>query len=69
MTIHILKMANQIILNLQASGTEDKIAAETLSHIRRFWSEEMKRQLQSVGNDSAAPISPTLAKVIAILNA
>jgi len=41
---HLVKMANQIALNLGA-GHDGAAAAKTAQHISRFWTVAMRRQL------------------------
>lgn len=41
---HLVKMANQIALNLGA-GHDGAAAAKTAEHISRFWTAAMRRQL------------------------
>lgn len=41
---HLVKMANQIALNLGA-GHDDAAAERTARHISRFWTPDMRSQL------------------------
>jgi formate dehydrogenase subunit delta len=41
---HLVKMANQIALNLGA-GYDDAAATRTAQHISRFWTPAMRREL------------------------
>lgn len=41
---HLVKMANQIALNLGA-GHDNASAARTAQHVKRFWTPAMRQQL------------------------
>ena len=61
----LVKMANQIALNLAAA--HDSVAAEsTAEHIERFWTPAMTRQLivfWREGGEVAAVVAAALAKL------
>ncbi len=60
---HLVKMAEQIALNLGA-GRDDQAAAEHCAeHIQRFWTPAMRRQLrefQQAGGEVSAVVSAAL---------
>jgi formate dehydrogenase subunit delta len=59
---HLVKMANQIALNLGA-GHDGDAAAKTAEHISRFWTAAMRRQLIEywrTGGSVAAVVAASL---------
>ena len=63
---HLVKMANQIALNLGA-GYEDAEAAErTSQHISRFWTPQMRRQLTDFWREGGE-VAPLVAGALAEL--
>jgi formate dehydrogenase subunit delta len=60
---HLVKMANQIALNLGA-GYEDTEAAErTSQHIRRFWTPQMRLQLTDFWREGGE-VAPVVAAAL-----
>lgn len=60
---HLVRMAEQIALNLGA-GRDDRAAAERCAeHIQRFWTPAMRRQLQEfqrAGGEVSAVVAAAL---------
>lgn len=57
---HIVKMANQIVLNMGAAGDENEIAKHASEHMRRFWSPLMKQRAAEIlqaENDALTPVA------------
>ena len=55
---HLVKMANQIALNVGAQDDVDALAEKTAKHIQRFWTRDMQAQLRNywqAGGDDLAP--------------
>ena len=44
---NLIKMANQIALNLRANGSDDLVAAHVAAHLQKFWSPPMKQMIIS----------------------
>lgn len=56
-------MANQIADNLVYGRSEAETVDEVVSHIRRFWSRDMKESLfAALGDDSLNPIAALAAE-------
>jgi formate dehydrogenase subunit delta len=55
---HLVKMANQIALNMGAWGDEDAVAQQVADHIRRFWTSDMQSQLVALHAKGAAELLP-----------
>lgn len=64
---HLVKMANQIVLNIPAASAEEKIASAA-SHMDKFWSPLMKRQIgeyiASGGQELTAEAAEAAAKML-----
>ena len=41
----LVKMANQISLNLRANGSDDVVAEHVATHLRKFWSPPMRQMI------------------------
>jgi len=62
----LVKMANQIALNVGASSDIDTSAKRTGDHIRRFWTPAMRAQLAAHGRAGGAGLSPAVARMLAL---
>lgn len=63
---HLVKMANQIALNLGA-GYEDTEAQERIrNHFSRFWTPQMRRQLTAYWREGGE-LAPVVAAALAAL--
>jgi formate dehydrogenase subunit delta len=49
----LVKMVNQIALNMSANGTDKKVADQVAQHLEKFWSPPMKNLIteQAAGAD------------------
>lgn len=65
----LVKMANQIALNLAANGTEEEVAEEIAQHLKRFWSPSMKRSISEHLVLFEDNLSPLAYKAFVILSA
>lgn len=63
----LVRMANQIALNLAAEG--DAAAGRAADHICRFWTPAMRRLLVEHGQECAGELPPPVREVVAVLNA
>jgi formate dehydrogenase subunit delta len=61
---HLVKMANEIALNLGASRDEQLAARRTGEHIVRFWTPAMRTQLLEFWRDGGEGISPAVAQFL-----
>ncbi|MEH6611700.1 MAG: formate dehydrogenase subunit delta [Halioglobus sp.] len=63
----LIKMANQIGANLGA-GVDSKIAAVGVAdHIRRFWTPDMRQQLQSYAEETEDSLTPLVLSALELL--
>ncbi len=44
---HLIKMINEIARNLAVGGDDAQAAGRVANHLRRFWTRDMQRDLQS----------------------
>jgi formate dehydrogenase subunit delta len=59
----LVKMANQIALNLGAGYDDTEAAERTSQHIRRFWTPQMRRQLTDFWREGGA-VAPVVAAAL-----
>lgn len=64
---HLVKMANQIALNLAAAGDDDTVAEQAYDHMKRFWSPLMKQQITAYLEKDVGDLTPASAKAVAKL--
>lgn len=62
---HLVKMANQIALNMAAWGDEQDVAHMTGEHLRKFWTPDMCRQLIDYRQSGGEGLSPVVQIVVA----
>jgi len=60
----LVKMANQIALNMAPWGDEEAVAGRTADHLRRFWTPAMRDQLQAYWRDGGADLSPAVVRAL-----
>lgn len=53
----LIKMINQIGLNMRATGELDEVALEVAGHIKRFWTPAMIRKISSHANSDGEELS------------
>ena len=63
----LVKMANQIALNVAAGQDEVIVARETAAHIRKFWTPAMRQQLLDFRRAGGA-VAPAVAIALAALD-
>ena len=54
----LVKMVNQIALNMRANGTDVIVADQVAQHVQRFWSPAMKNVLTQESEDTDIGLSP-----------
>ena len=61
---HLVKMANQIALNMAASGDEAEVARSTGEHILKFWTPAMCRQLVDYLRGGGEQLAPAVCRAV-----
>ncbi len=64
----LVKMANQIALNMAAWGDEAAVARQTGEHIRKFWTPAMCEQLLEYYRGGGDHLSPVVRHVAAAMD-
>lgn len=64
---HLVKMANQIVLNLSAAGDDEEVARQACEHMRKCWSPLMKREMADYLNQQGEGLSPVAYRAVAQL--
>lgn len=54
----LVKMVNQIALNMRANGTDVMVAGQVAQHVQRFWSPAMKNVLIQASEGTDIGLSP-----------
>ncbi len=62
---HLVRMANQIAINLGAGGDLDETARRTAEHLRKFWTRDMRTQLARYGRESGDELAPAVRRALA----
>ena len=65
---HLVKMANDIALNMAACGNEQEVARVTGEHLQKFWTPAMLGQLIEYHRAGGADLSPAVARLLASLD-
>jgi formate dehydrogenase subunit delta len=65
---HLVKMANQIALNLAAWGDEEAVAVKTGEHIEKFWTRAMREQLLDFWRADGEDLCPVVCRVLASMD-
>lgn len=60
----LVKMANQIALNLGGGRNEQQAALKTAEHIRHFWTPAMRAQLLEYWRGGGEGIAPVVASYL-----
>lgn len=60
----LVKMANQIAMNLGGGRNEQQAAVETGEHITRFWTPAMRAQLLEYWRSGGEGIAPVVASFL-----
>ena len=61
---HLVKMANQIAVNLTPWGDEETVANKTREHIEKFWTIAMREELMAYWRDGGDNVSPVVARCL-----
>lgn len=65
---HLVRMVNQITLNLGEERDPELAAEQTEQHLRRFWTPAMRRELQDYwqgGGEGLSPVAERVAEALA----
>lgn len=54
----LVKMVNQIALNMRANGTDAMVADQVAQHVQKFWSPAMKNVLIQESEETDIGLSP-----------
>ena len=54
----LVKMVNQIALNMRANGTDAMVADQVAQHLQKFWSPAMKNMLTQESGNNDIGLSP-----------
>jgi formate dehydrogenase subunit delta len=54
----LVKMVNQIALNMRANGSDAMVADQVAQHVQRFWSPAMKNVLIQESEETDIGLSP-----------
>ncbi len=65
---HLVKMANQIALNMAAWGDEEAVAVKTGEHIEKFWTRAMREQLLDFWRADGEELCPVVCSVLASMD-
>ena len=61
---HLVKMANQIALNVGAQDDVDALAEKTAKHIQRFWTRDMQAQLRDHWQAGGEDLAPAVRRML-----
>lgn len=64
----LVKMSNQIALNMAAWGDEQEVVRMTGEHMNKFWTPAMCRQLLSHHNNGGDGLSSVVAMVLSAMD-
>ena len=53
----LVKMVNQIALNMSANGTDKVVADQVAQHLEKFWSPPMKKRIIQLPSDANVQLS------------
>ena len=54
----LIKMVNQIALNMSANGTDEMVADQVAQHLEKFWSPPMKNLMTEQAGDADIGLTP-----------
>ena len=60
----LVRMANQIALNLGAEHYPDRAATRLADHLRRFWTPAMCARLQAYQREGGDDLNPVVVRVL-----
>ena len=61
---HLVKMANQIALNVGGQDDVDALAKKTANHIQRFWTRDMQAQLRAYWQAGGEDLAPAVRRML-----
>ncbi|QFU75625.1 formate dehydrogenase [Halioglobus maricola] len=62
---HLVKMANQIVLNFGERRDSKMAAQRTVEHLQKFWTPAMREQLSAYAAEGGGDLSPALQRLLA----
>ena len=62
----LLKMANQIALNLGAGTDPEGAALRTAEHLRKFWTRDMLARLREYDAQGGEDLEPAVQRALAL---
>jgi hypothetical protein len=65
----LVKMINQISLNMSSNGPADSVAIEVSEHLEKFWPPPMKNLISESANDDSVGLTPISQKAVVLLAA
>ena len=63
----LVKMINQISLNMSSNGSEEQVSVEVSEHLTKFWSPPMKSLISYYADDENIGLTPISRKAVAHL--
>ena len=60
----LVKMANQIALNLDVGGDEEAVAKKACEHLDKFWTPAMREALTAYWQQGGEGVSPVLSRAL-----
>lgn len=65
---HLIKMANEIALNMAAWGDDEEVARKTGEHMEKFWTRAMREQLLEFWRAQGGGLSPVVCCALASMD-
>ncbi len=66
---HLVKMVNQIADFFASYPDQEAAAAETATHLRKFWAPPMRERLIAHAQDAGADLVPVAKRAVELLRA
>jgi formate dehydrogenase subunit delta len=63
----LIRMANQIALNLGGRGEAELVAEKIADHLARFWTPAMREQLAGYHRDGGAELAPAVQHALTLI--
>ncbi|MDB2566582.1 formate dehydrogenase subunit delta [Porticoccaceae bacterium] len=60
----LVKMINQISLNMSSNGSEEQVSVEVSEHLTKFWSPPMKSLISDYADDENIGLTPISRKAV-----
>ena len=64
----LIRMANQIALNMAAWGDEEAVVAKVREHMEKFWTRAMREQLLEFWRAGGEGLSPVTCRLLASMD-